>query len=227
MGQKANPIGLRVGINRGWDAQWYARKEYASLLKEDLIIRAFFVNRLNNAGVSRVVIERSSKSPHVTVFASRPGVIIGKKGTGVEALLKDLKSQHGVTCTFNVVEIRKPDLYAQIVADDIARQIERRVFYKRAMKKAIQGALKMGAEGIRVSCSGRLGGAEIARTEWDRKGRVPLHTFRADVDYGEGVAKTTYGTCGVKVWVYRGDILGRNTSLLERRLGEISINRLG
>lgn len=227
MGQKANPIGLRIGINRAWDSLWFSRRGYASLLKLDLKIRTFIRKHLPNAGISRIVIERSNKSPHITVFASRPGVIIGKKGTGIDTLLQRMKKEIGVECTFNVVELRKPDLYAQVIADDIAHQIERRVFYKRAMKKAVQGSMKIGAEGIRVNCSGRLGGAEIARMEWYREGRVPLHTFRSDIDYGYGVAKTTYGTCGVKVWVYRGDILERGASLLERRLGEVSISRMG
>ena len=227
MGQKANPIGLRLGINRTWDSLWYSRKSYANFLKEDLKIREFLKKELVNAGVSRVVIERSNKKPHITVFASRPGVVIGKKGSGIEQLLLRLKKAINSECTFNVVEIRKPELYAQIIADDVASQIKRRVFYKRAMRKAIQNSLKSGALGIRINCAGRLGGAEIARVEWYREGRVPLHTFRSDIDYGHNVAVTSYGTCGVKVWVYRGDILDRGASLSERRLGEVSIKRLG
>jgi small subunit ribosomal protein S3 len=227
MGQKADPIGLRLCINRTWDSLWYARKGYASYLKEDLSIRKFLKTNLSTAGVSRIVIERPQKVPYVTVFASRPGVIIGKKGTGVEQLLARMEKKLGIKCVFNVVEVRKPELYAQIVADDIAQQMERRVFYKRAMRRAIQGALKMGAKGIRINCSGRLGGAEIARTDWYLEGRLPLHTLRADIDFASSTAHTNNGACGVKVWIYRGDVLERGASMLERRLGEVSVNRLG
>jgi small subunit ribosomal protein S3 len=226
MGQKANPIGLRLGINRTWDSLWYSRKSYAALLKEDLAIRHFLNKHLEPAGISRIVIERPQKKPHVTVFVARPGLVIGKKGAGVEQLLAKMKKSTGIECAFNVVELRKPELYAKVVADDIARQMERRVFYKRAMRKAIQGALKMGAKGIRVMCSGRLGGVEIARTEGYLEGRLPLHTLRADVDFYCSPSLTPNGICGVKVWIYRGDVLGRGSSLLERRLGEVSINRV-
>ncbi|BDB95946.1 30S ribosomal protein S3 [Candidatus Hydrogenosomobacter endosymbioticus] len=222
MGQKANPIGLRLGINRTWDSLWFSKRDYARLVKEDIDIRKSLMSKLSGAGVARILIERSDKRPHVTVFASKPGVVIGKKGAGIEALLAGMKKDVGLDCTFNIVEVRKPELYAQIVADDIASQIKRRVFYKRAMKKAVQSALKTGASGIRVNCSGRLGGAEIARCEWYREGRVPLHTFRSDVDYGYSMAETSYGACGVKVWIYRGDVLGKNVALSERDLGGIA-----
>jgi small subunit ribosomal protein S3 len=227
MGQKANPLGLRLGINRSWDSLWYSRKSYASLLCEDIAIRKFLEKNLATAGVSRIVIERPQKKPHVTVYASRPGVVIGKKGTGFDQLVEKLKRHVGVECAFNVVELRKPELYAKVVADDIAQQIERRVFYKRAMRKAIQSALKMGALGIKIHCSGRLGGAEIARTDGYLEGRLPLHSFRSDIDFSSSTAHTQNGTVGVKVWIYRGDILTSADGDSDRRFGEVSLNKLG
>lgn len=227
MGQKADPIGLRLGINRNWDSLWYSKKSYADFLKDDLAIRKFLSKSLETAGLSRIVIERPQKKPHVTVFVARPGVVIGKKGIGVEQLLAKMRKQLNIDCVFNVVELRKPELYAQVVADDVAQQIQKRIFYKRAMKKAIQGALKMGAKGIRVSCSGRLGGVEIARTEQYFEGRLPLHSLRSDIDFACSTSRTLSGACGIKVWIYRGDVLERGSSLLERRLGEVSINRVG
>ncbi|ETZ07202.1 30S ribosomal protein S3 [Holospora obtusa F1] len=228
MGHRTNPIGLRLGVNRSWNALWFAdKRQYASYVQEDLLIRSFFQKKLSGAGVSRVVISRLDKKPHVTVYVARPGVVIGKKGAGIDDLLSRLKSLHGISCFFNIVELRKPDLYAQVVADDIARQLEKRVSYKRAMKRSSASALKMGGKGIRISCGGRLGGIEIARTEWCLEGRLPLHSFRADIDYACSEAHTTSGVCGVKVWIYRGDILEKNSSLIERRLGETCINRVG
>ena len=223
MGQKANPIGLRLGINRTYDSLWFSRKRYVEFLKEDLAIRRFLNKVLYSAGISRVVIARSQKNPHVTVFVAKPGLVIGKKGAGIETLLANMKKALGIECIFNIVELRRPELYAQVVANDIAQQLEKRVFYKRAMRKVMRAAMKTGAKGIRVACSGRLGGIEIARTEWYLEGTLPLHTFRADIDFAHGTAFTASGTCGVKVWIYRGDVLDPSGSLLEKRLGEVSI----
>ena len=230
MGHRTNPIGMRLGINRSWNALWFAEKrQYASFLEEDLRIRKFFQGKLSGAGVSRIVVTRLrlEEKPHVTVYVARPGVVIGKKGSGIDDLLSQLKKTCGISCFFNIVELRKPDLYAQIVADDIARQLEKRASYKRAMKKASASALNMGAKGIRINCAGRLGGIEIARTEWHLEGRLPLHSLRADIDFACSEAHTTSGVCGVKVWIYRGDVLEKGTSMVERRLGETSANRAG
>src|ERR1700761_1141101 len=199
MGQKVNPIGLRLGINRTWDSRWYADEDYGKLLHEDFKLREHLRDKLVQAGVSRVVIERPAKKARVTIHTARPGVVIGKKGADIEVIRKDLSKMTGSEVHLNIVEIRKPEIDAQLVAENIAQQLERRVAFRRAMKRAVQAAMRLGAEGIRITCAGRLGGAEIARVEWYREGRVPLHTLRADVDYGEGTAKTTYGTCGVKV----------------------------
>jgi small subunit ribosomal protein S3 len=220
MGQKVNPIGLRLGINRTWDSRWYAEDDYAQLLHEDLKLRDFLRQRLQAAGVSRVVIERPAKKPRVTIYAARPGVVIGRKGQDIEALRKELNQVAGGEVAINIVEIRKPEIDAQLVAESIAQQLERRVAFRRAMKRAVQSAMRLGAQGIRINCSGRLGGAEIARMEWYREGRVPLHTLRADIDYGLAVAKTTYGTCGVKVWVFTGEILAHDPMAQDRRLAE-------
>jgi small subunit ribosomal protein S3 len=205
MGQKVNPISLRLGINRTWDSRWYSEKEYALLLHQDREMREFIKENLNQAGVSKVVIERPAKKARVTIHTARPGVLIGKKGADIEKLRLKLCQLANTDVSINIVEIRKPEIDAQLIADGIAQQIERRVSFRRAMKRAMQSALRLGAIGIRVNCSGRLGGAEIARMEWYREGRVPLHTLKADIDYGLGVAKTTYGTCGIKVWVFKGD----------------------
>jgi len=215
MGQKADPIGLRLGINKTWDSSWYSKKNYAAFVQQDVEIRKFVEKNLQGAGISRILIERPSMKPKVTVFASRPGVIIGKKGAGFDQILAKIKKSIGVECSFNVVEVRKPELQATFVANDIAQQMERRVFYKRAMRKSIQAALKTGALGIRINCSGRLGGIEIARTEWYFEGRVPLHSLRADIDFASSVSHTTSGACGVKVWIYRGDILGSGETAAE------------
>lgn len=206
MGQKSIPTGLRLGITCSWSANWFAeRKAYASFLMSDIRVRKFLSKRLKGCGVSKIVIERPQKSPRITIHSSRPGVIIGKKGAGIEKLGDDLKKEFGEGVSFNVLEVRRPDLYAKLIADDVARQMEQRVSYKRASRRAVHASLRAGAKGVKVVCSGRLGGAEIARREWIREGGVPLHTLRADVDYGAGVAHTSYGSCGVKVFVYRGD----------------------
>jgi len=221
MGQKVNPIGLRLGVNRTWDSRWYAGKaNYANLLHEDIGIRKYLRKRLAQAGVSKIVIERPAKKARVTIHTARPGVVIGKKGQDIENMRKDLQKMTGNDVSLNIVEIRKPEIDAQLVAENIAQQLERRVAFRRAMKRAVQSAMRLGAEGIRINCAGRLGGAEIARTEWYREGRVPLHTLRADIDYGEGRAKTTYGICGVKVWIYKGDIMEHDPMAQDRRSQE-------
>ncbi len=217
MGQKVNPIGLRLGINRTWDSRWYADNDYAKLLHEDLKLRDFLRAKLVQAGVSRVVIERPAKKARVTIHTARPGVVIGKKGADIEVLRKALSKMTGNEVHLNIVEIRKPELDAQLVAENIAQQLERRVAFRRAMKRSVQSAMRLGAQGIRINCSGRLGGAEIARMEWYREGRVPLHTLRADVDYGVATAKTTYGTCGVKVWVFKGEIMAHDPMAQDKR----------
>ena len=208
MGQKVNPIGLRLGINKLWDSYWYADKDYAKLLHEDLKIKKFVEDKLSDAGISKVVIERTSKSLVVNLSVAKPGVVIGKKGADIENLRKKIQSLSlSPDVRLNIVEVRKVGLDARLVADTIAKQLVKRVSFRRAMKKAVQQTLKEGAEGIRVNCSGRLGGAEIARMEWYREGRVPLHTLRADIDYGEATAHTTYGACGIKVWIYKGEVV--------------------
>ena len=220
MGQKINPIGLRLGINRTWDSRWFAGDDYARLLHEDVRLRDTLRTRLRGAGVSRVVIERPAKKPRVTIHAARPGVVIGKKGADIEVLRKDLAKLAGAEVALNIVEIRKPEIDATLVAESIAQQLERRVAFRRAMKRAVQSAMRLGAEGIRINCSGRLGGAEIARMEWYREGRVPLHTLRADVDYGTATAFTTYGTCGIKVWIFKGEILEHDPMAQDKRAAE-------
>jgi small subunit ribosomal protein S3 len=220
MGQKVNPIGLRLGINRTWDSRWFARKEYGSLLLDDLGLRDFLQKRLAQAGMSRVVIERAAKRTRITLHTARPGVVIGKKGVDIEKLRADIAKLSNSEVSLNIVEIRKPEIEAKLIADNIAQQLERRVAFRRAMKRAVQSAMRLGAQGIRINCSGRLGGAEIARMEWYREGRVPLHTLRADVDFGYGTAKTTYGVCGVKVWVFKGEILAHDPMAQERRMIE-------
>jgi small subunit ribosomal protein S3 len=217
MGQKVNPIGLRVGINRTWDSRWFADKDYAQLLHEDLRLKKYLTERLNQAGVARVVIERPAKKARVTIHTARPGVVIGKKGADIEKLRGDLSKMTGSEVSLNIVEIRKPEIDAKLIADNIAQQLERRVAFRRAMKRAVQSAMRLGALGIRINCSGRLGGAEIARMEWYREGRVPLHTLRAEIDFGEGTAKTTYGTCGVKVWVFKGEIMAHDPMAMDKR----------
>jgi small subunit ribosomal protein S3 len=223
MGQKVNPIGLRVGINRTWDSRWYADDDYAGMLHEDLRLKRYLQSRLSQAGVSRIVIERPAKKARITIHTARPGVVIGKKGADIEKLRADLAKMTGGEVHLNIVEIRKPEIDARLVAENIAQQLERRVAFRRAMKRAVQSAMRLGAQGI--NCGGRLGGAEIARTEWYREGRVPLHTLRADIDYGEATAKTTYGTCGVKVWVFKGEILAHDPMAQDKRAQEQQVAR--
>jgi small subunit ribosomal protein S3 len=220
MGQKVNPIGLRLGINRTWDSRWYANRDYAKLLHEDLKLRKYLMDRLSQAGISRVVIERPAKKARITIHTARPGVVIGKKGADIEKLRSELGKNTDGEVNLNIVEIRKPEIDAKLVAEAIAQQLERRVAFRRAMKRAVQSAMRLGAQGIRINCSGRLGGAEIARLEWYREGRVPLHTLRADVDFGTATAKTTYGTCGVKVWVFKGEVLAHDPMAQDKRAAE-------
>jgi small subunit ribosomal protein S3 len=222
MGQKVNPVGLRLGINRTWDSRWYADgAEYANLLHEDLEIRKFLDKRLAQAGLSRIVIERPAKRARVTIHTARPGIVIGKKGADIDRLRQELSEKARNDVHLNIMEIRKPEIDARLVAENIAQQLERRVAFRRAMKRAVQSAMRLGALGIRINCAGRLGGAEIARTEWYREGQVPLHTLRADIDYGEATAFTTYGTCGVKVWVYKGEIMAHDPMAQEKRSVEM------
>ncbi len=218
MGQKVNPIGLRVGINRTWDSRWYSGRDYSDKLVEDLKLREYIHERLKAAGISKVIIERAAKSTRVTVHTARPGVIIGKKGADIEKLRRDLSQRAGGEVSLNIVEIRKPEIDAQLVAEGVAQQLERRVSFRRAMKRAVQSAMRLGALGIRINVAGRLGGAEIARTEWYREGRVPLHTLRADLDYGVAEALTTYGILGIKVWIYKGDILEHDPMARDKRI---------
>ena len=223
MGQKVNPVGLRLGINRTWDSRWFARRgEYAKLLHEDIKIRAFLMKALKQAAVSKIVIERPHKKCRVTIHSGRPGVVIGKKGADIEKLRSALQAMTTSEVHLNIVEIRKPEIDAHLVAESIAQQLERRVAFRRAMKRAVQSAMRLGAQGIRVSCQGRLGGAEIARGEWYREGRVPLHTLRADVDFGRATAFTPYGTNGIKVWVFKGEIMEHDPTAHDRRLSETS-----
>ena len=220
MGQKVNPIGLRLGINRTWDSRWYASKEYAALLHQDLKLRKMLFERLVQAGISRVIIERPAKKARISIHSARPGVVIGKKGADIEKLRLELSKFTKSEVSLNIVEIRKPELDAKLVAESIAQQLERRVAFRRAMKRAVQAAMRLGAQGIRINCSGRLGGAEIARMEWYREGRVPLHTLRAEVDYGVGTAKTTYGICGVKVWIFKGEVMAHDPMAQDKRAAE-------
>ncbi len=221
MGHKVNPIGLRLGINRTWDSRWYANKsEYGSLLHEDYAIRSMLEKELKQAAVSKIVIERPHKKCRVTIHSARPGIVIGKKGADIEKLRKQVGKLTNSDVHINIVEVRKPECDANLVAQSIAQQLERRVAFRRAMKRSVQSAMRMGAEGIRINCAGRLGGAEIARTEWYREGRVPLHTLRADIDYGTAEALTAYGISGIKVWIYKGEIMEHDPMASERRASE-------
>ena len=220
MGHKVNPIGLRLGINRTWDSRWFAVKNYADLLHQDLKLRGYLRKRLQQAGVSRVVIERPAKRARVTIYTARPGVVIGKKGGDIEKLRSELSAMTDTDVHLNIIEIRKPEIDANLIAENISQQLSRRVAFRRAMKRAVQSAMRLGALGIRINCAGRLGGAEIARTEWYREGRVPLHTLRADIDYGESTAQTTYGACGVKVWVFKGEIMAHDPMAQDKRMSE-------
>ena len=222
MGQKVNPIGFRLGVNRTWDSRWFADgAEYARLLHEDFRIREYLRENLKQAGISRIIIERPHKKCRVTIYSARPGVVIGKKGADIENLRRAVSKMTDSEVHLNIVEVRKPEIDANLVADNIAQQLERRVAFRRAMKRAVQSAMRLGAQGIRINCAGRLGGAEIARTEWYREGRVPLHTLRADIDYAESTAHTTYGTCGVKVWVFKGEIMAHDPMAHEKRMTEV------
>lgn len=207
MGQKVNPKGLRVGIIRDWEGRWFADKNYLELLHEDLKVRKFVKKKLQQAGVPKVEIERAANRVKVSIYAAKPGIVIGRGGTEVENLRKQLEAMTGKQVAVNIVEVKKPELDAQLVAESVAQQLEKRVSFRRAMKQTVQRTMRQGGQGIKISCSGRLGGAEIARTEWYSEGKVPLHTLRADIDYGFAEANTTYGKIGVKVWIYKGEVL--------------------
>lgn len=207
MGQKTHPYGFRLGVIRSWRSRWYSEKDYASQLQEDLKIRAYVKNRLNHAGVSSVEIERRSNRINILIATARPGIVIGKKGAEIEGLKKELQKLTPRDVSINIVEIRRPETDAQLTAENVAMQLERRIAFRRAMKKTVLSSMKLGAKGIKIMVAGRLGGAEMARTEWYREGRVPLHTLRADIDYGVAEARTTYGIIGVKVWIYKGEVL--------------------
>ncbi|MBM3617171.1 MAG: 30S ribosomal protein S3 [Alphaproteobacteria bacterium] len=207
MGQKVNPIGLRLGINKTADSRWFAGKDFAEKLHEDIKIRAHLKKRLASAGISKVVIERPSKKAYISIYSARPGIVIGKKGGDIEKIKQELGKFTKDEVHLNIVEIRKPEVDAKLVAEGVTQQLERRIAFRRAMKRAVQSAMRQGAQGIRINVSGRLGGAEISRMEWYREGRVPLHTLRADVDYGTAEAHTTFGVIGVKVWIFKGEIL--------------------
>ena len=218
MGQKVNPIGLRVNVNRTWDSRWFSKDSYADKLHEDLKIRTMLQKQLATAGISRIVIERPAKKARITIYTSKPGIIIGKKGADIEKLKLDIAKLTKDEVLLNIVEIRKPEIDSALVAQGIAQQLERRIAFRRAMKRAIQSAMRLGAQGIRVNVSGRLGGAEIARMEWYREGRVPLHTLRADIDYGTAEAHTAYGVIGIKVWIYKGESSARDPFAQDKRM---------
>ncbi len=223
MGQKIHPTGFRLAVSRNWASRWYAsNRDFAGMLAEDVKVREYLKTKLKNAAVSRVLIERPAKNARITIFSARPGVVIGKKGEDIENLKRELGRQLGVPVAVNIEEVRKPEIDAKLIADSITQQLEKRIMFRRAMKRAMQNAMRLGAQGIKIMSSGRLNGIEIARCEWYREGRVPLHTLRADIDYGTSEAKTTYGVIGVKVWVYKGDTLGRNDApaALEPRADE-------
>jgi len=211
MGQKIHPIGFRLAVNRNWGSRWYANsKNFATMLNEDIKVRDYLKARLAHAAVSRVVIERPAKNARITIYSARPGVVIGKKGEDIESLKAELQKMLGVPVHVNIEEVRKPEIDAQLIADSIAQQLQKRIMFRRAMKRAMTNAMRLGAQGIKIMSAGRLNGAEIARTEWYREGRVPLHTLRADIDYGVSEAKTTYGIIGIKVWVFKGILMAQN-----------------
>jgi small subunit ribosomal protein S3 len=220
MGQKTHPTGFRLGIIKTWSSRWYEEKNYAKWLHEDLKLKAFIKKKLNHAGVSYIEIERAANKAKINIHTARPGIVIGKRGAGVETLKKEVQALTENEVFLNIIEVRKAETNAQLVAENIATQLERRIAFRRAMKRAVQSALRLGAEGIRITCAGRLGGAEIARTEWYREGRVPLHTLRGNVDYAEAEAHTAYGVCGVKVWVFKGEILGHDPLAQDRLMME-------
>ena len=221
MGQKIHPTGFRLSVSRNWASRWYAsNRDFAGMLAEDIKVREYLKAKLKNAAVSRVLIERPAKNARITIYSARPGVVIGRKGEDIEKLKKELADQLGVPVAVNIEEVRKPEVDAQLIADSITQQLEKRIQFRRAMKRAMQNAMRLGAQGIKIMSSGRLNGIEIARTEWYREGRVPLHTLRADIDFGTATAKTTYGTCGVKVWIFKGEILAHDPSAQDRRMAE-------
>ncbi|PIE56306.1 MAG: 30S ribosomal protein S3 [Desulfobulbus propionicus] len=216
MGQKVNPIGLRLNITRSWESIWYASKDYAKNLQQDQEIRKYLKRRLYHAGLARIVIERTGEKLRVKLYTARPGIVIGKKGAEIEQLKRDIEQKFKRECMIDIQEVRRPEADAQLVAENIAMQLERRIAFRRAMKKSINSALRFGVQGIKVSCSGRLGGAEMSRTEWFKEGRVPLHTLRADIEYGTAEAKTTYGIIGVKVWIFKGEVLSDADRAIEQ-----------
>lgn len=215
MGQKVHPKGIRLGIVEDWNSKWYAAGNYADLLNQDITARKYLKNKLMQAAISRILIERPAKNARITIFSARPGVIIGKKGGGVEGIKQEMTKLLGVPVHVNIEEVRKPEIDSVLVAESVAQQLENRVMFRRAMKRAVSSALKSGAKGIKICVSGRLGGAEIARSEWYREGRVPLHTFRANIDYGTARAKTTYGIIGVKVWIFKGEVLPQKKKMVD------------
>ena len=218
MGQKTQPIGFRLGVNRTWDSRWFGGKSYADLLHQDIGLRKYLFEKLKSAAVSKIIIERPAGRARISIYAGRPGLVIGKKGQDIETLKQTLGKQIGAEVSLNIIEVRKPELDAKLVADGIAQQLEKRVAFRRAMKRAVQNSMRLGAGGVRINCAGRLGGAEIARTEWYREGRVPLHTLRADVDYAESTAFTTYGATGVKVWIFKGEIMEHDPMAQDKRM---------
>jgi small subunit ribosomal protein S3 len=221
MGQKVHPTGIRLGYIKDWNSRWYANsKEYSTQLHKDIQIREFLKRKLGHASVSRIQINRPANNAHITIHTARPGLVIGKKGEDIDALRREVSARMGVPVQISVEEIRKPELDAQLVAEGVAQQLEKRIMFRRAMKRAVTNTLRLGAEGIKINVAGRLNGAEIARTEWYREGRVPLHTFRADIDYGFAEAKTTYGIIGVKVWIFKGEVLGTNGADIKAAVGE-------
>ena len=224
MGQKVKPIGLRLGINRTWDSRWFAEKNYSDLLHKDLKVRKYIMEKLKTAAVSKVVIERPAGRARVSIYSGRPGLIIGKKGQDIEKLKDELSKTLGMEVSLNIMEIRKPEIDAKLVAENIAQQLERRVAFRRAMKRSVQSAMRLGAAGVRINCAGRLGGAEIARTEWYSEGRVPRHTLRADIDYSLAKGATAYGIIGVKVWIFKGDIMEHDPAARDKKLAELKDN---
>ena len=217
MGQKVNPHGIRLGINKTWSSRWFSKREYSKLLHQDLKIKKYVEHKLKNASISKINIERAAKKLRISIFSSRPGIIIGKKGADIESLKNDLSKMSNLEVFLDIKEIRKPEVEAKLVAENIANQLEKRISFRRAMKKAVQSAMRLGAQGVKVVCSGRLGGAEIARTEKYHEGSVPLHTLRGDIDYATAEAETTYGICGIKVWINKGEILSKDPFASEKK----------
>ena len=217
MGQKVNPYGIRLGINKTWSSRWFSKSEYTKLLHQDLKIKSYVENKLKNASISKINIERAAKKLRLSIYSSRPGIIIGKKGADIETLKKDLSNMSNLEVFLDIKEVRKPEVEAKLVAENIASQLEKRISFRRAMKKAVQSAMRLGAKGVKVVCSGRLGGAEIARTEKYHEGSVPLHTLRGDIDYSTAEAETTYGICGIKVWINKGEILLKDPYASEKK----------